>query len=113
VAGEVVERSVCYGKHGEEQVSGTIGTGQAFQRLQSLILANKLIGRSYTMSKLVWCWGYDHSIMYVLRIYQTRFLKRWKCERVRYFYTQDFTDVQAIAEDFVNRANGIVTGGRT
>ena len=53
--------------------------------------------------KLIWCWGPDGSILFVFRIYQTRFLKRWKLERVRHFYTSDFTDVQEVAEDFIRR----------
>lgn len=56
-----------------------------------------------SQDKLIWSWNSDGTVMYVLRVYQTRFFKRFKLQPVRTFYTSDFDDVKQVAEDFISR----------
>lgn len=55
------------------------------------------------MSKYIWAWGTDGTIMYVYEVYQTRFLKRHKLNHMKHWYTSDFNDVQTVAEQFIER----------
>lgn len=54
------------------------------------------------VDELYWQWSSDGSVMYVKRAYEGLF-KRMKFQTIAMFYTSDFTDVQAIAEDFIER----------
>lgn len=53
--------------------------------------------------KLIWCWSSDGMVLNVFRVYQTKYLKRWKMKRIACFMDSSFTDPEAVAEDFIKR----------
>lgn len=55
------------------------------------------------MSKYIWCWGYDGTIMYVYEVYKPRFRSFHKLRCVKSWYTSEFDDVQLVAEQFIER----------
>lgn len=55
------------------------------------------------MSKYIWVWGYDGTVMYVYEVYQTRFTKRHRLNQIKHWYTNSFTDVQKVAEEFIEK----------
>lgn len=57
------------------------------------------------MSKYIWAWGYDGTVMYVYEVYKPWWSRFHKLKQVKHFYTQDFTDVRVTAENLVNRLN--------
>ena len=56
-----------------------------------------------TPNKLFWEWGYDGTVVRVKYAYYTSFLKRLKTKTVAMFFTRDFTDAVAVAEDYIER----------
>lgn len=53
--------------------------------------------------KLIWSWSSDATVVYVFRVYQTRFLKRWRMQEIRYYNTDCFINVVDTAEAFIKR----------
>jgi hypothetical protein len=55
------------------------------------------------MSKYIWLWSSDGTVLYVKRVYQTRFLKRWRMQQVAWYSTDRFADVIVVAETLIKR----------
>lgn len=54
-----------------------------------------------------WQWSSDGSVMYVKAMYVSRFLKRLTYKTVAVYYTSDYTDVQAVAEEHIERLQAL------
>lgn len=57
------------------------------------------------MSKFIWAWGVDGSVMYVYEVIPPRrFHPYHQLRQIKHFYTDNFEgDVQGMAEDFIKR----------